>query len=278
MTHKGPIGKNALVNLYINQKLSMREVGERLDRCGANILYWLREHDIETRVPNSPGDYQLYKRDELFFDAWSPEMAWVLGLMFADGNVKQASQNGWSCTLYSVDVRLLQQVAELIQTGATPRRGTGSAYTLLVGSTLIGRSLVALGCIPAKSRTMQFPVVPPAYLSHFVRGLWDGDGCIFVRERQRSRTRHGTPNTHRYREVTTEYVSGSKCFVAALRDHIREQVEIPTRVRKRQAQYKPFYTISYYHRNSLRLLSWMYQDSAPQTRLDRKYNLAKEFL
>jgi hypothetical protein len=33
---------------------------------------------------------------------------------------------------------------------------------------------------PAKSTDMKFPQVPPEYMNHFIRGLYDGDGSFYI--------------------------------------------------------------------------------------------------
>ena len=40
------------------------------------------------------------------------------------------------------------------------------------------KDLKALGCVPAKTFKLKFPNLPKQYISHFVRGYFDGDGCI----------------------------------------------------------------------------------------------------
>jgi hypothetical protein len=272
------IPKGTLTDLYVIQGLTMKEIGEQLDRSPSNILYWLRKHSIETRPVTEPEQGAKYAYNEDFFKVWSPEMSWVLGLMFADGNVIRVGKNGWRCTLPSTDQDMLLQVAALIGTDAPVKKHTArSIYSLTTGRFVIGNDLIALGCVPKKSRIMQFPDVPNAFLPHFIRGLWDGDGCIFVRDRTRKPCgRRKSPST--YRELTMTYVSGSKDFVVSLRDAILAHTNIDAGVKERTLQHSPFYTISYYHRNSLKVLPWMYQSSTPQTRLNRKYQIAKEFL
>jgi hypothetical protein len=61
---------------------------------------------------------------------------------------------------------------------------------------------MALGLEPNKSLTMKFPEIPLQFQRHFVRGLWDGDGCIRITARSK--------NSVYWRG---DYVSGSKVFV-----------------------------------------------------------------
>lgn len=273
MPKKGKLEKELLVTLYSEQMMTMAEVGRKLDRCPANILYWLRKYGIPSRHYERRQDGIKYHYNTDFFKVWSPEMAWVLGLMFSDGCVSRTNKNSWSCTLHSIDDTMLLNVAQIIGTDAPLFKSkTKSTFSLSVGNTLAGNDLIALGCTPKKSRTMKFPDVPTKYASHFVRGLWDGDGCIFERTRKRK------GRTKAYHEITLSYVSGSKEFVKTLAAVISHQTGIVARMKERKAQYSPYYVISYYHRNSLKLLPWLYGGSTEKTRLARKYRVIKELV
>lgn len=60
---------------------------------------------------------------------------------------------------------------------------SGRHWTLWVNSKLIASQLMSLGMIPKKSLTHGFPSeeqVPKHLLSHFVRGYFDGDGCLYA--------------------------------------------------------------------------------------------------
>lgn len=270
---KSPIPQKQLAKL-VNQGLSFQEIGQVFDRTPSGIHYWIHKYGI---MPRSQSEalrgVHGHKHNRNFFKHWSPEMAWVLGLMFSDGNVTRTSANGYTATLTSIDKDLLEQVAYLVDTEARPRKWAGKpALTLIVGAADLCEDLIALGCVPTKSRIMQFPNVPPAYVSHFVRGLWDGDGSIFTRTRKRDGA------TKAYLEVTLGYVCGSREFVQGLRDAIFEHTGVKANIKERKGQANPYYVISYYHRNSLLILPWMYSNSTPQTRLGRKYEVATLFL
>jgi len=42
--------------------------------------------------------------------------------------------------------------------------------------------LKSSGCIPRKSLTLKFPDIPKKYLPDFIRGCWDGDGHLSIKE------------------------------------------------------------------------------------------------
>ncbi len=290
MAHKGTIPKDILVELYKTQGLTMKEVGTILGRTASNIHYWAHLYGIE---PNPRTSINAgYTVNERFFDTWSPSMAWVLGLIYADGHVStNAGNKKW--VLSSKDHGLLEQVAHLLDWHGPIAQYKGQTTPgLCVGKAYMVHRLQEFGLTSNKSRTALFPTVPAGCLSHFCRGLWDGDGCIFVRDRTRKSTTQGLRNrkytrrgephtfTYTYREITTSYVGGSRSLVISLRDHLSSSVpEIRhAPVRQRQEQYNPYYVLEYYHRDSIRLIAWLYSSSTPITRLSRKHELASEFL
>lgn len=55
-----------------------------------------------------------------------------------------------------------------------------------INNTKMCKDLIKLGCTTKKSLTLEFPnsdIVPIGLLSHFIRGYFDGDGCIHYSER-----------------------------------------------------------------------------------------------
>jgi intein/homing endonuclease len=58
-----------------------------------------------------------------------------------------------------------------------------NTYLLQIYSKHMSQQLSKLGCFQAKSLTLKFPTeeqVPNNLLFIFLRGLWDGDGCIYI--------------------------------------------------------------------------------------------------
>lgn len=47
----------------------------------------------------------------------------------------------------------------------------------------LSQDLIKLGVIPKKSHYTYFPDIPEEFHSHFIRGVFDGDGCIFIGEK-----------------------------------------------------------------------------------------------
>jgi len=88
-------------------------------------------------------------------------------------------------TISQKEPELLNKVSKLMNCDMKLRRRekrgiAGEVYTFDVCSEEIYSDLINLGLSPHKSRTMEFPNVPPEFVRHFFRGCWDGDGSIFI--------------------------------------------------------------------------------------------------
>jgi hypothetical protein len=82
-----------------------------------------------------------------------------------------------------------------------------------IGSIKICNDLIKLGCIPNKSLTLKFPneeQVPKDFLIHFIRGYFDGDGCI---------CKHIRKNRNNYAEYMCS-ILGTSEFLTEVRRHI----------------------------------------------------------
>ena len=115
------------------------------------------------------------KVNEQFFDAWSKEMAWVLGLVVTDGCIINSSR---TMALIQKDERILKLVAKYMEADYVTTDHESRTLTLLVNSVRITAKLKELGVEENKSLTAPFKVVPEEFLPHYIRGVIDGDGWV----------------------------------------------------------------------------------------------------
>ena len=153
-------------------------------------------------------------------------MAYVLGYTFADGTLID-SKPARTCYLrfHSVDRDLLKQIsAAMDYAGKIHERKPqtiikeGKQYTsrtcyyISIGSKALFSDLVKLGLTPKKSLNAAFPDVPQKCLPYFVRGYFDGDGCVNIRD----------PNER----LQVVFTSGSKPFLSALSERLTAAISI----------------------------------------------------
>jgi len=126
-------------------------------------------------VKNPTGGQRKYRINELFFSKWSSNMAYVLGFWFADGcirnkNVFSISQN---------EKYILKSILEKMDSDHIIYKDKRSAnHNIEIHSNRICKDIMRLGGCKKKSLIMQFPEIPDEYFFDFVRGHFDGDGCI----------------------------------------------------------------------------------------------------
>lgn len=155
------------VNIQSNCFLSLKKI--------YNIL---RCNNVKIRKRK---DY--VKFDKTYFDQIDNEKkAYILGLLFADG-YNQESNGSIRLVLNSQDKQILEQIAKEVKfTGELKQVNNGKYLGLYLSSGYTSSRLAKLGCSQAKSLTLKFPQqIPQALVRHFIRGYFDGDGCIYYK-------------------------------------------------------------------------------------------------
>lgn len=176
---------NQILNDYSN-KISIRKIAEKYNINRFDVSLLLKQYDIK-----------ISKRkillDENFFEAIdTEEKAYWLGFLYADGNI---SNINIELTLKYDDINHLENFKKAIKTDATITDGYRKCdistnpdkqlryARLIVTSTKMVNDLIKLGCISNKSLALTFPTkeqVPNHLLIHFIRGYFDGDGCVYI--------------------------------------------------------------------------------------------------
>lgn len=135
---------------------------------------------------------KFFTFNEDYFDSINTEKkAYFLGLLWADGNNYKV-KNRIQIALQEQDVDILQKFAEDIELQGFLYKKPGRMekgykklskpqYTLRFCSKKVSNLLETYGMAPRKTHTLQFPTcVPENLIRHFIRGYFDGDGCIYV--------------------------------------------------------------------------------------------------
>jgi len=89
-----------------------------------------------------------------------------------------------------------------------------TAYRLQIGSKEWFADLSRLGFTQNKSSTLVFPKIPKRYFGSFVRGYFDGDGCVYFKKH---RVKH---RTNKIWVFITLFTCGSYPFLEDLHAHL----------------------------------------------------------
>jgi hypothetical protein len=154
-------------------------------KTSKTILDVLKKNAIERR----PSKIQTFYKEDFFEKINSPEKAYILGLIMTDGYIIK-DYTGFGIQLTKNDGYLLEKIASIIgarqgvteiicDTKRKTMPNTKDMTRLTVHNRKIAEDLKLLGVTRRKSKTLAYnDCVPKKYLSHFFRGLVDGDGSI----------------------------------------------------------------------------------------------------
>lgn len=142
-----------------------------------------------------------------FFNTWSPDMAYVLGFIFADGCLVKYKNGCHALDITSKDLKHLELIKQKLESGhkiGKKERG----YRIQIRNKDIYSDLIKIGLTPKKSETVKFPRIPKRYFAHFIRGIFDGDGSVF---------KWRDPRWKHAWQIRTTFCSASAEFIKKLR-------------------------------------------------------------
>ena len=157
----------------------------------------LEENGIQYR--SGYGSMPRKKVNEHFFDLIDNEVkAYFLGFIFADGCNYRQKEDGSpfevSLCIQARDKHILETFRDLLVPNYELWCRKSKVLTwqdqfrLRLNNKPLSDQLNKLGCTPRKSLTLQYPTIPDHLQHHFIRGYFDGDGCIYRQTNQTKRT------------------------------------------------------------------------------------------
>jgi len=181
--------KEQVLELW-NTGLSSNQIAEKLGISASNISVYLTKSLGKGYKRRFVRIKRKYTFNEHFFDTIDMESkAYFLGLICADGYLSK-KDNIVSLGLQERDKYILEIFnksinynRELCFVKKVKEEGWNrkDQYKIQFCSSLFKRSLEKYNLTPTKSLTLEFPQnIPNEFLSHFIRGYFDGDGCIHI--------------------------------------------------------------------------------------------------
>lgn len=116
--------------------------------------------------------------------------AYWLGFLYGDGNI---SKNKRQLTLVSKDREHLEKFKRDLDCDYEIKP-VNKIHRIIISSTKICKDLIQLGCVPHKTFKLEkIPDIQTDLIRHFIRGLFDADGCIYKRKYGIGFTIRGNP-------------------------------------------------------------------------------------
>lgn len=255
------------IEMYMSGK-SPREVGEAFGVSNTSIRSLLRVRNLKIRSYS-----EAFKRtqvnEDYFENIDSEEKAYFLGLLYADGSV--SSKIGKTViNLKESDGYILERFKEAI--GYTGKLGTWKKKLPRENQRVLGiynkkivEDLIRHGCTENKTFELDFPNnINQSLVLHFLRGFFDGDGCINIPKRGGGRVRISFTSTENMCNGIKIYldsigIEGSKVISPKKGKYSSDVIKFLTLERKEEIQ---------------KLMSSWYENT--DLFLVRKYNIYKK--
>lgn len=178
----------------------------------------LKNHGIKKRTyEESKQAQRIYSLNDDFFKIQTPDMAYILGFIAADGCVS-AKENSLSIQLQKQDTELLEKIKDIVQSTRpldfyTTHQGRDTVK-FQVWSAAWKKDLMVYNIVPNKTFTLK----PPTFLKRslykdYIRGYFDGDGCIYYRNND-------------YAQCNWEIVGASKEMIIWIREFLATEYGI----------------------------------------------------
>jgi hypothetical protein len=207
----------------------------------------------------------LYSLNHDFFNKIdTPEKAYILGLIFSDGSV---TDRALKISLQITDINILEKVKNIMEyTGnvkiyKSKKPNVKDSAILQIYSKKLIKDLNNLGCVKNKTYSLEYPIISN-FNSHFIRGVFDGDGCIT-----------------NFKKSYYFSITGRIVFLEKLQDILIKEVQInKSKISKKNHNSNIFGAIQYSKRKTLlSLRDYLYKESN-NLFIERKKNKFFEIL
>jgi hypothetical protein len=175
----------------INQRkigITEKEISKKFDISLRQYYNLLKLNNIEQK-----SKVVKYNFNESYFENIDTEdKAYFLGFIVADGSVNSIS-NVIQITQKEPDIlyefkRYIKYEGDLIKSK------TRDVFDIKISSSKMKSDLLKLGISPNKTMSVNYPLIPENLQNHFMRGVFDGDGCISIHHDKRDNSDRGQVN------------------------------------------------------------------------------------
>lgn len=243
------------------------ELAKEHDLNRWTVLEILKRNDITPERITRP---YKNKYNIKFFSEYNEISAYWAGFIFADGNI-HSKRKYLQIGLHKKDEGHLLKFSKAINfTGPIYTDiSTDSRKIQISGKWFAADLLKNFNICSKKSLVIRFPnQVPEEFMPHFVRGIFDGDGCI-TRDSEKERYYGNfTGNIYMLEELLSAIQNGAKIYT-------KSSTALPAISISNKNDLVG--QTSFFNNNAKLLFEWMYRDSNKLIRLDRKYEKYIEY-
>ncbi len=170
-----------------NEFYSFKKIGEKINCHQNTVRRIMKELNIEKTKSKK---INHYLKEDFFNEITTEEQAYIVGLLKTDGYVKN-NKNGnalacWGICLKESDRELLEKIQKIVGSDnklTYDKRDKKHSYQFAVYSRKMCEDLRKYEIIPNKTYSLediQINLIPEHLRRHYLRGLLDGDGSIYI--------------------------------------------------------------------------------------------------
>lgn len=275
--------RNQIKIMYIDNKLSALEIGRRFNLNYNIIIRFLKKEGITLKTRKEC--VTKHQVNHNFFETIdTEEKSYFLGLFYADGYNQEDSHNV-RMNLHSRDKHILETLTSLTQpTKRLYYAKKKDQYAICIVSEKMSKDLANHGCFQRKTEFLKPPeTVPDSLIHHFIRGYFDGDGCVCVYHKK------GKPNSF----VCSVRMFGTEDFISWTQSILAKKCDLPINKLSTKTNFITLYGLHYSSKKRcLRICEYLYNNATiyltrkydkfmviekhkdyPKNRKSRKYNL-----
>ena len=163
---------------YVSKNRSMADISAGFNMPYPSIRYWMKKHDIPIRKQGyNDGTRRKYIfNEDVFAECDSPEKAYFIGFLMADGNVGDEGQ--LSLIVHNKDGDIIEKFKSHFLFPHPIKQYRGKYCGIRINSIRMVNDLSKFGIVPRKTGHESMSDIPKEYVRDFIRGYFDGDGYI----------------------------------------------------------------------------------------------------
>jgi hypothetical protein len=128
-------------------------------------------------------DLRIYKVNDDFFKKINRNSAYILGFWAADGHIRK---NQFSITQSKKDKYLLEKILDIMSSDNKLNiHNINNIYFNLHSDEIVSDVIRIFGEYESKTFDLNFPNIEEKYIPDFIRGYFDGDGCICFQKNEK---------------------------------------------------------------------------------------------
>lgn len=237
---------NEICNLY-KEGNSLTDISKKLNISKSKAYRCLRKNNIDTKKNSSDYVEKLYDYsiDNSFFEKIdTEEKAYILGFLYADGNLHKKNYH-IKLKLQERDKYILEAMNIAMKSNKPlyfhkkTKKEHQNQFSIVISNKKMYNDVIRLGLYPDKTYDLNFKkVFTDKLMNHFLRGYFDGDGCICVYNREKKYFSKKQKKEVIYSRVVGEVsFVGSIFMIEFLEKYFLENLEIKSYLRINRKSY-----------------------------------------